>query len=167
MTSNPYNNGNNDECYTPAYAVDPIVPYVKPHWVIWCPFDTEDSEFVQVLGETNKVIYSYIKYGQNFLNYEPDEHYDVIISNPTFTNKRQTFELALALGKPFALMMSVLWLNDKAPYQIYKEAGKKLQLLLLDDRIEFNGIGKVPFAVAYYCSNFLPDNLIVASLDKP
>lgn len=31
----------NDEFYTPAYAIESIMKYIKPHSVIWCPFDTE------------------------------------------------------------------------------------------------------------------------------
>lgn len=28
-----------DEVYTPEYAVKPILKYIKPNQVIWCPFD--------------------------------------------------------------------------------------------------------------------------------
>ena len=41
-----YSKGNNDECYTPAYGVEPILEFIPEGAVIWCPFDTEDSEFV-------------------------------------------------------------------------------------------------------------------------
>ena len=35
-----------DEYYTPKILVEPILKYIKPNSVIWCPFDTENSEFV-------------------------------------------------------------------------------------------------------------------------
>ena len=35
-----------DEYYTPSILVEPILKYIKPNSVIWCPFDTENSEFV-------------------------------------------------------------------------------------------------------------------------
>lgn len=38
-----------DEYYTPTYAVNVILPYISKFKHIWCPFDTEDSEFVKVL----------------------------------------------------------------------------------------------------------------------
>ena len=41
----------NDECYTPRYGVIPIVKYLPKDKIIWCPFDTEESEFVKVLRE--------------------------------------------------------------------------------------------------------------------
>jgi len=47
-----------DEVYTPFYAVEPILKYLKPNSKIWCPFDTEDSEFViQLKKSGHKVIY--------------------------------------------------------------------------------------------------------------
>lgn len=77
-----------DEYYTPPILVKPILKYLKPKSTIWCPFDTEDSEFViQLKEQGHKVIYSHIWYGQDFFSYEPTEHYDYIISNPPFTKK--------------------------------------------------------------------------------
>ena len=35
-----------DEYYTPRILVEPILKYIKPNSVIWCPFDTQTSEFV-------------------------------------------------------------------------------------------------------------------------
>ena len=43
-----------DEYYTPSILVKPIISYLKPNSVIWCPFDTEDSEFVI---ELKKVVF--------------------------------------------------------------------------------------------------------------
>lgn len=37
----------NDEFYTPEYAIKPILKYIEPHSVIWCPFDEEHSLFVK------------------------------------------------------------------------------------------------------------------------
>ena len=44
-------NSGNDEFYTPVYAIDPIIKYIKPNSIIWCPFDTEESNFVKRLKE--------------------------------------------------------------------------------------------------------------------
>jgi hypothetical protein len=162
-----YSNGKNDECYTPAYAVKPIIQYVPKDAVVWCPFDTEDSEFVKQLSHTHSVTYSHIDYGQDFFTYEP-QNWDVIVSNPPFTNKRKFFERALSFNKPFALIMSNTWLNDSAPKQLFKD--KDLQLLMFDKRMEFiqpNGVasGKITFSSSYYCWNFLPKQIIMASFN--
>jgi len=53
--------GKNDECYTQRYAVEPLLEFLEPfrNKTIWCPFDTEESEFVKVLQENNfSVIFS-------------------------------------------------------------------------------------------------------------
>lgn len=42
-------NSGNDEFYTPVYAIDPIIKYIRPNSTIWCPFDTEESNFVKNL----------------------------------------------------------------------------------------------------------------------
>ncbi len=84
-----YSKGKNDECYTPLAGVLPILKYIPKNKTIWCPFDTEKSEFVKEISKINPVVFSHIDAGQDFLTYEPKE-WDVIISNPPFTNKKNT-----------------------------------------------------------------------------
>ena len=109
-----YTNGGGDEQYTPAKTVELLLPYIQhlKGKVIWLPFDREDSQFVKVLSDNGfNVVYSHIDYGQDFFNYEP-ERWDVIISNPPYTNKRRYWERCLDLGKPFALLLPVNILSD-------------------------------------------------------
>ena len=156
-----YSKGKNDECFTPKYGVLPILKYIPKGKIIWCPFDTKESEFVKEISKTNKVIYSHISKGQDFFTYEP-EQWDMIISNPPFTNKRKYFERALSFGKPFALIMSNTWLNDSAPKQLFKD--KDLQLLMFEQRMEFNTVGTITFSSSYFCYNFLPKQIIMETL---
>ena len=160
-----YSAGNNDECYTPAYAVIPLLEFLPKDKIIWCPFDTKESEFVRQLKENGfNVVYSHIKNGQDFYNYEP-EHWDVLVSNPPFTNKRKIFERALSFNKPFALLMSLTWLNDAAPKQLFFE--RDLQLLMFDKRIKFIGMGnKITFSSAYYCWDLLPKQIIMKQINE-
>ena len=164
-----YSAGKNDECWTPSYSVQPIVEYIPKDAVVWCPFDTADSEFVKVLAANSiDVVFSHISAGQDFFQYEP-EYYDCIVSNPPFTNKRAFFQRALDLGKPFALLMANTWLNDRAPMQLFEERG--LQLLLLDRRTEFIQpdravSGKITFSSSYFCCDFLPRDIIIKQIEK-
>ena len=120
-----YSSGSNDESYTPDYGVKPILKYIPKDAIVWCPFDTEESEFVKQIGEQNEVIHSHIEDGCDFLTYEPEFHkWDVIVSNPPFTNKRKYFERALSFNKPFAMIMTNTWLNDSAPKQLFKDKHK-------------------------------------------
>lgn len=52
-----YSNGNNDECYTPRYAVEAILPYLSKDKTYWLPFDRDDSEFCK--GLERKWFYIY------------------------------------------------------------------------------------------------------------
>ena len=157
-----YSQWNNDECYTPNYAVLPILKFIPKAAIVWCPFDTEESEFVKEISKTNKVIYSHIDNNQDFYTYEPEE-WDIIISNPPFTNKKKIFERALNFDKPFALIMSNTWLNDSAPKQLFLE--KELQLLMFDKRIKYNNNNKITFSSSYYCYKFLPKQIICEILN--
>ena len=165
-----YSAGANDECYTPAYGVRPILKYIPKDWVVWCPFDTEESEYVKLIqANGNKVIASHISKGRDFYTFEPSEHWDCIISNPPFGGKRHIFERALSFEKPFALIMSNTWLNDAAPVQIFSKAGRQLQLLFFDKRMKFknNGIvqNKITFSSSYFCCDFLPSDIVLERLE--
>lgn len=162
-----YSVGDNDECYTPSYGVKPILKYIPKNVVVWCPFDTKESEFVKQISNQNSVVYSHISLGQDFFTYEP-YHWDIIVSNPPFTNKRKFFERALSFNKPFALIMTNTWLNDSAPKQLFKN--KDLQLLMFDKRMKFNNPDgrsndKITFSSSYYCWNFLPKQIIMENLN--
>jgi len=158
----------NDEYYTPEYAVLPLLEFAEPfkNKVIWMPFDTEESEFVKVFSEFGyKIVYSHIKTGQDFYEYEPTE-WDLIISNPPFSNKRKIFERANSFNKPYCLLMTLAWLNDSAPKQLWAE--RDLQLLMFDRRIKYKNaeVDKINFSSAYYCYNFLPKQIIMRSLKE-
>ena len=163
-----YSAGNNDECYTPDYAVKPILKYIPEGSTVWCPFDTKESEFVKQISQKHNVIYSHISYKENFFEWEPMIPWDMIISNPPFTNKRKYFERALSFNKPFALIMTNTWLNDSAPMRLFKD--KDLQLLMFDKRMKFNSPdgrpnNKITFSSSYYCYNMLPKQIIMEELD--
>lgn len=73
-----------DEKYTPGYGVLPIIKYIPESKIIWCPFDTEHSEFVLKFKAAGfEVVYSHICKGQDFFEYEPPQ-WDVLVSNPPF-----------------------------------------------------------------------------------
>ncbi len=161
-----YGHGNGDEMYTPRYAVLPILKYIPKDAIVWCPFDKSYSSFVMEISKTNTVIASHIDEGKDFFEYEP-EKWDIIISNPPFTEKKKFFERALSFNKPFALLMTLTWLNDSAPKLLFSE--KDLQLLMFDKRINFEGNNKAQhptFSSAYYCYNFLPKQIIMEKLVK-
>jgi len=157
-----------DEYYTPPILVDAILPYLKEGSTIWCPFDTEHSEFVLRLSEAGfKVIYSHIWRGQDFFNYEPDEEYDYIVSNPPFTKKLDVFQRLYDLKKPFAMVMGLPILNYQQVGSFFcdkQNDGKNLQLLIVDKKVSFDG-NTASFNNSYFCWNVLENDIIFHHLE--
>ena len=110
----------------------------------------------------DRVVYSHIKTGQDFYKYEPEE-WDLIVSNPPFTGKADIFRRALSFDKPFALLMTITWLNDAAPANVFKD--RELQILSFNERMQFKNRvdNKINFLSAYFCYKFLPKNFIFRS----
>ena len=132
-----------DEYYTPVILVKPILEYIKPNSTVWCPFDTSQSEFVLLLKDAgHKVIQSHKWYGKDFFEYEPDEPYDYIISNPPFTLKKKILKRLYKLDKPFAMILGLPILNYQEMGNFFyekQESGKNLQLLIVDKKVSFDG----------------------------
>lgn len=162
-----------DEVYTPAYAVKPILKYIdrgdKPQYTVWCPFDTEESEYVKLIREAGyKVIASHIDEDKNFFFYEPEEQYDYIISNPPFSIKDEILARLHELGKPYAMLLPIPTLQGQKRFEYMKDC----QALIFDKRINYyttperNEIQKgVSFGSFYLCRNFLPKDLIFEELE--
>lgn len=152
-----------DEYYTPRILVDAIIPYISKDKIVWCPFDTKNSEFVIALKENgNKVIYSHIWTGQDFFTYEPSEYYDYIISNPPFTKKLKVFDRLYKLGKPFAMISGLPILNYQEIGEFFLD--KDLQLLIVDKKVSFDG-HTASFNNSYFCKDILPKDIIFVHLD--
>lgn len=161
LNTNSFNE--KDEYYTPAILVKPILKYLKPNSTIWCPFDTENSEFVILLKEAgHKVIYSHIWLGQDFFNYVPNEDYDYIISNPPFTKKLEVFKRLYELNKPFAMICGLPILNYQEIGEFFLD--KELQLLIVDKKVSFDG-NTASFNNSYFCKDILPKDIIFEHLE--
>lgn len=82
---------------------------------------------------------------------------------PTFHNKALLVEKVITLGKPFALLLPMTWLNDSAPYRLFSQGG--VELMIFDRRVKFKNCGNQPsFGVGYYCRGILPEKIVFESL---
>ena len=162
-----------DEVYTPAYAVQPIIKYLKifnPNATIWCPFDKEYSNYVKELTQAGfKVIFSHIDDEKNFFYYEPEENYDIIISNPPFSQKDNVLKRLYELDKPYAMLLPVPTLQGQARFPYMKD----IQYLGFDKRINYykdlamtKTQDGVSFGSCYLCRKFLPRDLIIEELER-
>ena len=63
-----------DEVYTPAYAIEPLIKYIKQFEntlnkkiTIWCPFDLKSSQYVKLFKRNGfNILHSHIDEGKNF-----------------------------------------------------------------------------------------------------
>lgn len=128
---------------------------LKP--VVWCPFDTEDSEFFHYFNDRGiPVTCSHIWHGQDFFKYEP-EKWDIAVSNPPFSRKLDVFKRLDSLGKPWAMVMNTMALN-------YMEVGDyfadgQIQIMIPNKRVSFNGKPS-SFNSSFVCRSFLPRDLM-------
>lgn len=167
-----YQQGGGDEQYTPRYGVEILLPHIQhlKDKIIWCPFDRKDSEFVKVLKDNDfQVVHSHLDDGQDFLTYEPKE-WDVMISNPPYTNKRIYWERALDLKKPFALLLPLNILSDSVVNVTMREREREFQLLIPSRRMRFYNrktgeVGNQPtFKASYFGVNIFKQPIILQDM---
>jgi len=147
-----------DEWFTPSCAVYPILKYIKSGSTVWCPFDTDDSNFVKVLKSKGfNVINTHIInddedfFGLNFPTC------DYIISNPPYSLRNEVLDRLFKIGKPFAILMNTNGLFDsRIRWDLFKN--NNFSLIYLKGRTSFMqeyGVEQKtspPFQSAYICS---------------
>lgn len=155
-----------DNYMTPSILVECILPYIES-WskyfkaanqrdpIIWCPFDKEESRYVQILkDEGYEVVFSHIDDGKDFFKYQPD-NFDIIISNPPFSTKKMIFErCALELKKPFVLLMNMMAINYQEISNLFFKLGTDIQFIIPDKKVSFDGHTS-SFCSGYVCYQFM------------
>lgn len=127
--SSPY-----DRCQTPPYALDPLLPYLSPDWVIW-----ESAAGDGVLAEAMRdsgltVLDTDILTGTNFFkNYPGPWHAQV--TNPPYSIKYQWLERSYELCKPFALLVPLETLGAAAAQVLFRKHG--CEVIFMDKRVDF------------------------------
>lgn len=153
----------NDEWYTPREAVLPVLKYLKPSSTIWCPFDTQESEYVKVLQQAgHNVIYTHIINGQDFFDYNIE--CDYIISNPPYSIKGGVIERLFALKRPFMMLLGCVGVfESQVRFEMFKDNG--VELLIFNKRVKFdnpidNKKLSPPFSSWYFCKDVLPQQIV-------
>lgn len=162
----------NDEFYTPYYAIKPILKYIKPKSVIWCPFDTEESFYVKALKkEGHEVVFTHIINGDDFFNIETPDC-DYIISNPPYSLKTEVLERLFDIGKPFAMLLGVVGIfESQRRFKMFRD--NDFEIMYMNLRIDyFKSYEEVkpsknpPFSSVYICHDVLPDKIVFENIDK-
>lgn len=162
----------NNEYYTPPYAIMPILKYIKPNSVIWCPFDTEESYYVKMLREAgHAVIATHIDSGGDFFTIEPPKC-DYIISNPPFSLKQKVFQRLFEIGTPFVMLVGVVGLfESQARFEMFRD--NDFELMYFNKRISFfkdyadqKPSFNPPFSSVYVCHHVLPKQIVFEEIKK-
>ncbi len=134
--ANEYEPQGYDACQTPAYAIDPLLPYLDRSWTIWEPAAGEGL-LVDALSDSNfeMIIGSDILTGSNFFEFEPDQEWDCIVTNPPFSLKYRWMERCYQLGERFALLLPVETLGAKTAHEMFRVHG--IEVIFMDKRINF------------------------------
>lgn len=165
----------NDEFYTPIYAIQPLIKYLKPRANIWCPFDTEESNYYKYLTELGfNVFYTHIEKEQDFFTYTPDflNNIDYIISNPPYSLKAEVFERLFDIGKPFAMLVGVVGLfESKRRFNMFKD--NVFEIMYFNKRVSYfkdysdqKPSLNPPFSSVYICKNILPKQIVFENINK-
>lgn len=161
----------NDEFYTPPYAIYPILKYLKKNSVIWCPFDTDCSWFVKLFKEHgHEVVFSHLNKGEDF--FKTEKKCDYIISNPPYSLKAEVFQRLFLLNIPFAMLVGIVGLfESQNRFNMFKD--NKFEIMYFNKRISYfknyddqKPSINPPFSSVYITKDILPDRIIFETLSK-
>ena len=158
-----------DDCYTPEYAIKPLLKYLPKNITIWECCDFGKSEITRILKENNYKVISTGK-EENFFKYQPNVDFDMIITNPPFSLKDDFIKKCYEWNKPFCLLLPITALEGINRGKMFREKG--IEVLVFDRRINFKNITGVNkksgcwFNSSWFCYNVLPNDLIFEELKK-
>ena len=149
-----------DELYTPEYAVEPVLKYIPANVkTIWCPCDTLQSKIVKkLLLAKYDVIPSHIEQGKDFMTYQPETEWDMILTNPPYSTKDKMLARAYELGKPFAFLLPLTALEGIKRGEMFRKNG--IGIVVLDQRIDFNGKGNCWYNTSWFIHTPLTDGRV-------
>ena len=169
---NAFNYKHDDEWYTTKEDVEYFIENSKipKNKIIWCPFDTKDSNFVKIFKKHGyKVVYSHILTGKDFFKYQPKK-WDIICSNPPFRNKHLLLDRLLEFGdKQWALIFGIQCLNSEK-FCDKLQKFKRPQYIHLKRRMCFTKdmknydvlkLERPSFASMWVCNNLFQKDIIV------
>ena len=163
----------NDEFYTPPYAIFPLIKYLKAKAHIWCPFDTQDSNFVKILMQKGfRVMATHLSQNQDFFQMPPPEGCDYIISNPPYSKKAQVLQRLFDLKVPFAMLVGVVGLfESKGRFAMFKN--NNFEIMYFDKRIAYfkdfqeqKPSLNPPFSSVFVCYGILPKQIVFEAITR-
>lgn len=164
----------NDEFYTPKFAIKPIMKYLKPNSYIWCPFDIKESNYVKLFTEAgHNVLCTHIDNGVDFFKYNYSNiNIDYIISNPPYSLKTEVLQRLFEINIPFAMLVGVVGLfESQKRFDMFKN--NKFEIMYFNKHVSYmkdytsNKLElNPPFSSVYICHNILPQQIVFEEINK-
>ena len=153
-------NSHSDECYTPNIAIKPLLPFLPKNKIIFEPTSFHSLNIVTFLSNNG----FYVIDNNDNKNFLQDKlpYFDIIVTNPPYSLKDKFIQKCYSLNKPFALLLPVSALQGAKRGNLFAKYG--IQLLVLNQRIDFTGKKSPHFGVAWFCYNLLPKSLIFVNI---
>lgn len=167
-----------DEFYTPAYAIEPLLKYLNEGESVWCPFDTEESFFVDILRKNGHTVtpthidngYDFFNIVQNYTDWT--KKFSLVLSNPPYSEKsrvlRNLFDKRLRFGM---LIGSVGVFETQERYEMFRD--NIFEVMYFNRRIAYMRdfkSGKTelnpPFSSMFLCSQLLPKQIVFEEVVK-
>jgi len=145
-----------DECYTPSSALEVLLPYLDSSKVYYEATSNISSNLISS-AQNNGFIFL-PSGGKDFFVDEMPSGVDAIITNPPYSKKDAFIAKCYDLKLPFALLLPVTAIQGKFRGNLFGKNG--IELLVLNNRVDFTGKGQPHFGVAWFCCGILPDTLI-------
>lgn len=164
--ADPHVSDPRDRCETPAYALDPLLPFLRPGWHIWEPA-CGSGRIVRALEEQGYMVRgSDILGGDDFFRFQPSA-WDALVTNPPYSIKPQWIARCYHLGRPFALLVPVETIGTGTVQRMMETHGA--ELLLLDKRVNFympegSGNSGAQFPVLWFCWQMLPAPIVYGKI---
>jgi hypothetical protein len=162
MSIPPIKTSSDQTWETPWQAVVPLAIHLrrKKYKVVWEPA-CGNGQLAKTLKKLGfQVICTDVKYGQDFFTFTPAFDYDVIVTNPPFSNRVNFLRRCYKLNKPFALLMPTIFTIEMG--HLFKRHG--IELLVLTRRMKFTKQGRksssAPFTVAWFTKNVIDEKLV-------
>lgn len=174
QAGNPEESKGYDRCYTPSYALDPLLPFIRRDWIVWeCA--AGEGHIANVLAPRVTGIIStdihgdYAQPPRNFFDWQP-RAFDAIVTNPPYSIKFDWLERCYDLGRPFALLVPVETIGAQSAQRLMERHGA--ELLLLNRRVNFAMPNKgfdgssAQFPVLWLCWQLLPTPIVYGKLTQ-
>ena len=118
-----------DEYMTPPDAFNDIAHLIPTDKVIWEPFygDGKSGEYLKKLGF--KIEHKEIDFYD-----DPSFHYDILISNPPYSDKTKVFKRLREINKPFMMLLPVSTMTKIFLKTYFKD---EIQIVIPKKRIQF------------------------------